>query len=192
MSTLGSTLVGLGSVLILYSALVGFLYFVGRREDARAVGGFVPDCLVLFRRLIADPRVPRWRKALLVVLLAYLAMPIDLVPDFIPVAGQADDLLVVILVLRGVLRGGGEALVRDHWPGPESSVALLLRLAYGRAALADGGAAPRVRASRTQAEERREGIFSGERSAGACAGAGGRVAGGTSTAARPSFFTVPR
>jgi uncharacterized membrane protein YkvA (DUF1232 family) len=137
MSTLGSTLVGLGSVLILLSALVGFLYFVGRREDARAAAGFISDCLVLFRRLIADPRVPRWRKALLVVLLAYLAMPIDLVPDFIPVAGQADDLLGVILVLRGVLRGGGEALVRDHWPGPESSVALLLRLAYGRAALAD-------------------------------------------------------
>jgi len=137
MSTLEWTLVGLGSVLVLYLALVVFLYLVGRREDARAAAGFIPDCLVLFRRLIADPRVPRWRKALLAVLLANLAMPVDLVPDFIPVAGQADDLLVVVLVLRGVFRGGGEGLVRDHWPGPESSVALLLRFAYGRGALAD-------------------------------------------------------
>src|SRR5215211_8990006 len=76
MSTPEWTLVGLGSVLVLYLALVVFLYLVGRREDARAAAGFIPDCLVLFRRLIADPRVPRWRKALLAVLLAYLAMPV--------------------------------------------------------------------------------------------------------------------
>jgi uncharacterized membrane protein YkvA (DUF1232 family) len=137
MRTLEWSLIGLISVLILYLGLVVSLYIAGRREDARAAAGFIPDCLVLFRRLLADPRVPRWPKAMIALLLAYLAMPIDLVPDFIPVAGQVDDVLLVVLVLRGVLRGSGEALVREHWPGPESSLALVVRLAYGRGARAD-------------------------------------------------------
>jgi uncharacterized membrane protein YkvA (DUF1232 family) len=66
---------------------------------------------------------------LLVALAGYLALPFDLVPDFIPVAGQLDDVLVAALVLRSLLRGGGESLVRAHWPGPESTLTLVLRLA---------------------------------------------------------------
>jgi len=59
----------------------------------------------------------------------YLASPIDLVPDFIPVAGQLDDAIVAALVLRHLIRAGGEPLVRELWPGPEQSLALILRLA---------------------------------------------------------------
>ena len=77
----------------------------------------------------SDHRVSRGRKLLIGVLVAYLALPFDLVPDFIPVAGQFDDALLVALVLRTVLRGAGPALVREHWPGPPSSLALMLRLA---------------------------------------------------------------
>jgi uncharacterized membrane protein YkvA (DUF1232 family) len=73
--------------------------------------------------------VPRRKKALLVALTGYLALPFDLVPDFIPVAGQLDDVVIVALVLRSLLRGGGESLVREHWPGPNSSLAVVLRLA---------------------------------------------------------------
>jgi uncharacterized membrane protein YkvA (DUF1232 family) len=73
--------------------------------------------------------VPRRQKTLLLGLAAYLAMPFDLIPDFIPVAGQVDDAVLVALVLRSLLRGGGGTLVREHWPGPESSLALVLRLA---------------------------------------------------------------
>jgi uncharacterized membrane protein YkvA (DUF1232 family) len=113
----------------LWLGLVLFLLAAGRREDARAVAGFVPDCLVLGRRLLRDPRVPRRRKALLVALVAYLALPFDLVPDFLPVVGQLDDALVVALVLRALLRGGGEPLLREHWPGPERSLGVILRLA---------------------------------------------------------------
>jgi uncharacterized membrane protein YkvA (DUF1232 family) len=72
---------------------------------------------------------PRRKKALLVALTGYLALPFDLVPDFIPVAGQLDDVVIVALVLRSLLRGGGEPFVREHWPGPENSLALVLRLA---------------------------------------------------------------
>jgi uncharacterized membrane protein YkvA (DUF1232 family) len=73
--------------------------------------------------------VPRRRKLLLIALAAYLALPFDLVPDFIPVAGQLDDAVIVALVLRSFLRGGGDPLVRAHWPGPESALALVLKLA---------------------------------------------------------------
>jgi uncharacterized membrane protein YkvA (DUF1232 family) len=72
--------------------------------------------------------VPRWRKALLFALAGYLALPFDLVPDFIPVAGQLDDAIVVALVLRGLIRSGGEPLVRELWPGPERTLALIIRL----------------------------------------------------------------
>jgi uncharacterized membrane protein YkvA (DUF1232 family) len=120
----------LGVALLVYAALVLALIRAGRRSDARALAGFIPDCVVLFRRLIADPRVPRSRKLLLAGLVVYLASPIDLIPDFIPVAGQLDDAIVVALVLRIVLRGSGQALVSDHWPGPQRSLSVIRRLAY--------------------------------------------------------------
>jgi len=120
--------------LALYLGFVLWLLLVGRRQDARALAGFIPDCLVLFRRLLGDERVPRRRKLVLVALVAYLAMPVDLVPDFIPVAGQLDDAIIVAVVLRSVLRAGGPNLLREHWPGPPASLNALLRLAYGRSA----------------------------------------------------------
>ena len=132
MSTRDWLLVSVGVVLALYALLVVALLVAGRRSSARAVAGFVPDCVVLFRRLLGDPRIPRRRKVVLGLLLAYLVMPIDLVPDFIPVAGQLDDAIVVVLVLRSVLRAGGPELVREHWPGPRESLDVVLRAAFGR------------------------------------------------------------
>jgi uncharacterized membrane protein YkvA (DUF1232 family) len=122
-------LVGVGMFAFVYALFVVLLLIARRRESARAVAGFIPDCVVLCSRLLRDPRVPRPKKALLVALAGYLAIPFDLVPDFIPVAGQLDDALIVALVLRSLLRGGGEPLVRQHRPGPENSLALVLRLA---------------------------------------------------------------
>ena len=122
-------LIAIASAFGLYVALLAGLLVLGRREDARAWAGFVPDCVVLFKRLLGDDRVPRGHKLLIGALVGYLALPFDLVPDFIPVAGQLDDAIVVAVVLRAVLRGAGVGLVREHWPGPPSSLALILRLA---------------------------------------------------------------
>jgi uncharacterized membrane protein YkvA (DUF1232 family) len=101
----------------------------GRRESARALAGLIPDCVLLCGRLLRDPRVPRRQKALLVGLVGYLALPFDLVPDFIPIAGQLDDAIIVALVLRSLIRSGGDDLIRELWTGPEQSLALILRLA---------------------------------------------------------------
>jgi uncharacterized membrane protein YkvA (DUF1232 family) len=117
-----------GGTLAAYAILVLAFVAGGRRETARAVAGFVPDCVVLFGRLLRDRRLPRWKRLLIAALIPYLALPFDLVPDFIPVAGQLDDAVVVALVLRLVVRGSPE-LVREHWPGPAASLDLLLRIA---------------------------------------------------------------
>src|SRR5256885_8586502 len=121
-------LVSLGVALAVYAAFVAGLVAAGRRTDARALAGFIPDCVVLFKRLLADPRVPRRQKVLVGALIGYLAMPIDLVPDFIPVAGQLDDAIVVAFVLRRVLRAAGDSLLGEHWPGPQASLDVIRRL----------------------------------------------------------------
>lgn len=114
--------------LVTWAALVGTLLATGRRAEARALATFVPDCVVLLRRLLGDERVPRRARVVVVLLLAYLAMPFDLVPDVIPVAGQLDDVLVVALALRLVLRAAGPELVREHWRGPPESLRAMLRV----------------------------------------------------------------
>jgi uncharacterized membrane protein YkvA (DUF1232 family) len=131
-------LLGLGAITALYGLAVLALVIAGRGRDARALAGFLPDCLLLIGRLLADPRVPRRGRHLLGLLIAYLALPFDLVPDFIPVAGQLDDAILVALVLRSVLRSGGQDLLREHWSGPERSLELLRRMAFGRRAVPEG------------------------------------------------------
>ena len=125
----GWSLVGVAVLAVVYAAFVLVLVLAGRRDEARALATFIPDCIVLVSRLARDPRVPRRRKLLLLALAGYLALPIDLVPDFIPIAGQLDDAIVVALVLRSFVRSGGQDLIRELWPGPERSLAFILRLA---------------------------------------------------------------
>lgn len=124
--------ISLGVVFGLYVLLVLGLVLAGRSPDAKALARFVPDCLVLFRRLLGDPRVPRRNKLALLLLLGYLAMPFDLIPDFIPVAGQLDDVILTALVLRFVLRGAGPELLTQYWTGPQQGAEAISRLAFGR------------------------------------------------------------
>jgi uncharacterized membrane protein YkvA (DUF1232 family) len=105
------------------------LALVGRRENVRALAGFVPDCAVLFSRLARDRRVPRRSKALLFVLVGYLALPFDVIPDFIPGLGQLDDAVAVAFVLRRLLRRVEPTVLEEHWPGPRTSLNFVFRLA---------------------------------------------------------------
>jgi uncharacterized membrane protein YkvA (DUF1232 family) len=117
----------------IYAIFVVVLFVLGRRGGARALAGFIPDCAMLFARMSRDRRVPRRDKLFIGALVVYLSLPFDLVPDFIPVAGQLDDVLIVAFVLRTVFRHTGPELIREHWPGPESSLRLMLRLAGAQA-----------------------------------------------------------
>jgi uncharacterized membrane protein YkvA (DUF1232 family) len=129
---LAGLVIAVAVVLALWGLLVGGLFLAGRGTDARALARFIPDCVVLARGLLGDPRVPVLHKVALWVLVGYLVLPFDLVPDFIPVAGQLDDALLALLVLRLVVRGAGPDALRRHWPGPPRGLEILLRLACYR------------------------------------------------------------
>ncbi|MFF4763157.1 YkvA family protein [Streptomyces sp. NPDC001292] len=89
----------------------------------------LPDLLRLIPRLARDQTLPRGVRVRLWLLLAYLAMPIDLVPDFIPVLGYADDAIVVAAVLRSVVRHAGADALARHWSGTDDGLTAVRRLA---------------------------------------------------------------
>jgi uncharacterized membrane protein YkvA (DUF1232 family) len=88
----------------------------------------LPDLLRLLQRLAGDSNVPRAARVRLWLLLGYLAIPVDLVPDLVPVLGYADDAIIVSLVLRSVVRRAGAPVVRRHWRGTDDGLAALARL----------------------------------------------------------------
>lgn len=128
------TLAGvIGGLLVVYAVLLALLWAYARRhpdtvtmKDALRL---LPDLLRLIRRLLADSTVAVGVRVLLGLLLVYLASPIDLVPDFIPVIGYADDVVIVALVLRSVVASAGADAVRRHWPGTPEGLAVMLKLA---------------------------------------------------------------
>lgn len=127
-----------GGVLLLWLVTVGVLYVAGRAEGKRVnlrdAVRLVPDIVRLLTRLSKDPDVPRRVRVELFLLLGYLAMPIDLVPDFIPVVGYADDVVIVAIVLRAVVRHAGEGALDRHWPGAPEGLNAVKRLARVRTA----------------------------------------------------------
>jgi uncharacterized membrane protein YkvA (DUF1232 family) len=120
--------IGLAGVLAAWALVVVLLLVAGRRAQARALARLVPDCLVLLGRIVRDPRVGRTDRAAILLVLAYLALPFDLIPDFIPVAGQLDDAIIVALLIRRLRRTVSREIVREHWPGSTESLSSLLRL----------------------------------------------------------------
>jgi uncharacterized membrane protein YkvA (DUF1232 family) len=116
-------------LVVCYVVLVGALV-LGRPKGkvlAEALR-LLPDLLRLIGRLARDRALPRGVRVRLWLLLAYLASPIDLIPDFVPVVGYADDAIIVALTLRSVARRAGWGAVRRHWPGTPEGLAALSRL----------------------------------------------------------------
>jgi uncharacterized membrane protein YkvA (DUF1232 family) len=118
-----------GGVLLLWLALVVVLLVARPRGTSlREVVRLLPDLLRLVGRLTADRSLPRGVRLKLGLLAGYLAMPFDLVPDFVPVLGYADDAIAVAWTLRSVTRQVGLPAVRRHWPGTDDGFAALARL----------------------------------------------------------------
>jgi uncharacterized membrane protein YkvA (DUF1232 family) len=115
-------------VLIWLLLVVSLILVRPRRGMLREALRLLPDVLRLIRRLAADKTLPRGVRIRLALLLAYLAIPIDLIPDFVPVLGYADDAIIVTAVLRSVVRRAGVNAVRAHWPGTDDGFAAVVRL----------------------------------------------------------------
>ncbi len=135
-----TVLIILGATAGLYALAIATLYLVGRRSAAGELAMLLPNLLRLFKGLLGDPRVPRRSKALLLLGAAWIASPIDLIPEFIPVLGPLDDAVVAALILRHVVRTAGGEVLAAHWHGDPAT---LERLARGftskRRPGADGG-----------------------------------------------------
>ena len=95
---------------------------------ARETASLVPDVVLLFKDISADPRVPRSSKLKVAGALAYLVSPIDLVSDFIPGVGMLDDVAIVAFAARELLDSAGEDVVREHWRGTERGLELVMNL----------------------------------------------------------------
>ena len=110
---------------LVVTALLAF----GGRATAREVLAFVPDCVVLFRRLVGDPGLSRRVKAVLGLTAVYLALPVDLIPDFVPGIGLLDDALIAGAAARYVVRRAGRERVEQHWPGSAAGLRVVLAAA---------------------------------------------------------------
>nr|WP_240977568.1 DUF1232 domain-containing protein [Knoellia sp. DB2414S] len=115
---------------MLWGALIAALW-LGRPDDLSVKDALrlLPDLVRLLKRLAADKTLPRGIRVRLWLLLAYLALPIDLVPDFLPVIGYADDAVVVALALRSVTKAAGPEALDRHWPGTPEGLRAVRRLA---------------------------------------------------------------
>lgn len=117
--------------LVVWIGLIALLIALGRRALARELATLLPNLTRLFAGLVRDPRVPLRAKVVLGVTALYLAMPIDLVPDFVPIAGSLDDAIVAAFALRFVVRASSPEIVAEHWPGDPATLRRILWLARG-------------------------------------------------------------
>lgn len=119
----------LGGVVAVWVVFVVTLWAGGRdRATLMAASRLLPDTVRLIGRLARDRTTLRSARWELWLVLAYLALPIDLVPDFLPVIGYADDAILVSLVLRRLIRRSGSDAIVRHWPGSDEGLDVLRRV----------------------------------------------------------------
>jgi len=122
-------LIGLGIAIVLLLASWGVLIILARRLPPgilRDLAAFIPDCVTTVRRLRKDPRVPRRAKTAVILAGLWVASPIDLIPEFIPVIGPLDDIVVVALALRYAGRQVPRDVLMAAWPGEPRLIERLL------------------------------------------------------------------
>jgi uncharacterized membrane protein YkvA (DUF1232 family) len=118
-----------GGLVLIWGVLAAALWFTKPDDyDMRQALRLLPDLIRLIKRLAADPDTPRGVRIRLALLLVYLALPVDLIPDFVPVLGYADDAIIVALVLRSASRRAGPDALARHWPGTPEGLTALKRL----------------------------------------------------------------
>src|SRR5918998_6568758 len=124
MDWLRGLLVAAAIVVAIWLVLVAFIWLHRpSRHLAGAALRLLPDMLRMVRALVADPSTPRRERWLLIGLLAWLASPIDLLPEFLPGIGPLDDIVVAAMVLRRVARRLGRDYLRARWPGSDDGFA---------------------------------------------------------------------
>jgi uncharacterized membrane protein YkvA (DUF1232 family) len=122
---LQGTLIAVGVVVATWAALI----VVARRLPpglARDLAGFLPDCVTTVRRLRGDPRVPKRAKVAVAIAALWALSPIDLIPEFLPVIGPLDDVIVVALALRYAARTVPRDVLLEAWPGNPNVIRRLL------------------------------------------------------------------
>jgi uncharacterized membrane protein YkvA (DUF1232 family) len=118
------------ALIVAWLALVLFLIAARRSSPGlREILRLLPDTIRLLHGLATDATVPQGARIRLWLLFAYLAFPIDLVPDFIPVLGYADDAIIAAAVLRWVARTTGVSALRRNWPGSDAGFESLVNAA---------------------------------------------------------------
>jgi uncharacterized membrane protein YkvA (DUF1232 family) len=125
-----SGIVGVVVAIIVLWALLLLLFWMLRPKDVpvRELLGLIPDVLRLLRSVIGDRSAPFDVRLVLVGLLAWILSPIDLIPEFIPVLGPLDDVVVAVVAMRYMRRRVGVEELRRRWSGSADGFALLLRV----------------------------------------------------------------
>jgi len=129
-----SSVIGIVAALIALWAILLVLFWALRPKGTpvRELLALIPDLLRLLRSLIGDRSVPLDVRLVLVGLLAWILSPIDLIPEFIPVLGPLDDVVVAVVAMRYVRRRVGVEDLRSRWRGTDDGFALLLRVIGSR------------------------------------------------------------
>jgi uncharacterized membrane protein YkvA (DUF1232 family) len=118
------------ALLVVWAALAAVLWRSGRgMKGLKEAASLLPDLVRLISRLARDRSLPRGVRLRLWLVLAYLASPLDLIPDFVPIVGYADDAIIVALALRSVVRTAGAEALERHWSGSPEGLAVVRRLA---------------------------------------------------------------